>query len=293
MKTADPTYRNLFSMGTRLDMVFPDCTEATADAFTCEISDVLDTLENKISIYRENSVFSRLNRQASSHACKTDPDTMALIRQLIYLSEKTLGYFDFSIGKMAEGDYEPVTQRFFFDSVEQTIAFTSDRTTLDSGGFGKGLGLDIIGKRLKKHGLLSAFISFGESSILAYGNHPFGKGWKTGIRNLFDEGESVIVFDLHNEVLSVSGVSRENLKKYGSGHVINPHNGKPVDRFCQAAVAGRSGLISEAISTALLCAAAEDRHAIMEGFPDYRALCIEYDSKNQPITTFSYQIEHE
>ncbi len=303
-------YRNAISMGTRLDVVLPEISEEIGDSIGLQIKYELKRIEDKISIYRESSNFSVLNRNAPLRPVKTDREIFLLIKELIGLSGRTLGYFDFGLGKLAEilkesgdirSDQEALTgilsamgvKNIVTDEATMTVSFKTDKIKLDSGGFGKGYGLDCVNKVLKSRNVDSAFISFGESSVLAYGNHPYGNAWKTGLQNIFVPDDSLFVFELSNEAMSVSGVTPQNIKKYGGGHIVDPHTGMPVNSFRQAAVAGSSGLVSEVVSTALLCATEESRYAIMQQFSDYRAVVIDYDDTNKPTITFSYNINNE
>lgn len=297
-------YRNCFSMGTRLDMVLPDVHDEVADGFANEVRKNLAKLEDEISIYKENSVFSALNKQAYKSSIPLEKHLFYLIRDLKALSLKTMGYFDFTIGKLS--DWKKIyavrqtdsgmflsllaelgEKQVLLDQEAMTVSYATDKVFLDSGAFGKGLGLDMIRQSMQSWRIDAAFISFGESSILAHGEHPHGKSWKTGIRHIFDENESVYAFDLHNDVLSVSGITPDNMKKYGGGHIMNPLTGQVIEEFRQAAVAGPAGLITEALSTALLCAPQEAYAPIMESFPGYRATVIGYDEKQLPNIIFT------
>ncbi len=292
-------------MGTRLDMVLPDVPDDVAGDFSIEAKHELIKLENKISIYKDDSVFSVLNKLAHTSPQVVEQGTFALIRDLKTLSAKTFGYFDFTIGKLNDwmriytnqaadkSVYDQLLSEIgehqvILHTTNSSVSFATDKVYVDSGGFGKGLGMDLLVKVLNTWMIRSAFISFGESSILAHGKHPFGNSWKTGIRNIFNENESVYAFEMSDEVLSVSGITPENMKKYGSGHVINPKTGIPVDTFKQVAVSGPAGLISEALSTALLCAPEEARMDIMKGFSGYRAVIIDYDKDNKPEIVFTF-----
>lgn len=293
-------------MGTRLDIVFPGIPDDVADGFSLEARTALNTLERKISIYKDNSVFSRLNRFAYKEPQPVEQDMFHLVRDLKALSFKTAGYFDFTLGKLGEWmklyanqgietdlDFDDLLSGFgakhiVLDSSALTISFSSDKVFLDSGGFGKGMGLDMVRKALQIWQIESAFISFGESSILAHGRHPYGKTWKTGIRNVFDENEHVYTFDLQDEVMSVSGITPENLKKYGQGHIMNPHTGLAINKIIQAGVAGPAGFISEALSTVLICAPEEARSPVMEAFPEYRAVIISYDENRTPEIAYTF-----
>lgn len=299
-------YRNAFSMGTRLDMVIPGISEEVGDSVCLQIRSELLRVEDKISIYKESSNFSELNRDAPLKPVKTDKEVFLLIHELIHLSEKTLGYFDFGMGKITEHNLKGYNQsetdgktwlgklgsmgvkNIITDQQTMSVFFKSDSLKIDSGGFGKGYGLDCVKKVFESWKIDSAFISFGESSILAHGNHPYGNAWQTGLQNMFLQDESLFVFDLRNEALSVSGITPLNMKKYGGGHVMDPHTGIAMDAYRQAAVSGKSGLVSEVLSTALLCASQDHRPEIMDHFPEYKAIVVDYDQQNKPVITFSY-----
>ena len=300
-------YRNIFSMGTRLDIVFPGVTEDLVDAVFQKITGELNRLEDKISIYKEASDFSILNHNAFEKPQKSHQEIFSLIEKLLDLSQMTLGYFDFTMGHVlieqnknllppeADGFYETHSRgckcKIQLDHDNQTIAFDHKLVVLDSGGFGKGLGLDAIKKILIEHGIEMAFVNFGSSSVYGHGHHPYGDSWKTGICNIFKETENAFVFDLQNAAMSVSGNNPQNIKKHGTGHIINPFSHKPVEGFFQCAVSGEYGLVTEAISTALSCAPPGQRDEIMSNFPLYKAVIIQYEKSNEPIITYSSNIK--
>ncbi len=304
-------YRNHYGMGTRMDLVFPGVSEERVDDVFRLIRTELARIEEKISNYKENSIFSKLNVHAFKIPQKTDRETLLLIKKLKELSAKTQGYFDFTLGKLVEKNtaHQPAKQleagqpgqadvlgsdQVITDEELSAISFSSGNVSLDSGAFGKGLGLDAIKKILEAVKVDSAFISFGESSILAHGHHPYGTSWKTGVCDLYDQERSIFVFDLTDEALSVSGNTEQNRKKYGGGHIVDPLTGNPVEGFRQAAVAGQEGMVSEVLSTALMCAPNEKREEIMSEFPGYRGVVIDYDdSKKAYISLHTYNIDNE
>lgn len=288
-----------------MDIVLPETDDYFADQLLAVIKEQLNDLEDRISVYKDNSVFSRLNREASSKPMSIDPYIFQMIEELAGLSEKTRFYFDFTIGKIIElkrnkepfhpGDDEHIKfllentgTKFLKTNRENlSVEFESPHISLDSGAFGKGAALDTIKTILNKKKVNKGFISFGESSVLALGSHPFGDFWKTGITNMFNPEENVYVLELKDEFMSVSGITPQNLKKYGTGHVINPRTAEPVNSFRQSAVAGKRGIVTEVLSTALLCAPEDERDAIMDNFPGYKAVILEYDASYKSKIVYS------
>ena len=298
-------YRNFFAMGTRLDIIFPDMDDNTADNVSLRIKKEIDYLEDKISNYRDDSFLNMINRNAAKKPVIADEYFISLIQELKRLSENTLGYFDFAVnssllnlltGERNQADNAiaaAIPEGHYYRFIEtnpdkKTVLFKNELVRIDSGGFGKGLALDAVRKCLENEDVSSAFISFGESSILAHGHHPYGSSWKTGVRNAFIENENVFTFDLLDSFLSTSGITPRNLEKYESGHIINPFTGKNIDTYITVAVAGNSGLETEVLSTALLIASQPERDEMMSFFPGYSAIVIEYDESRKPLIACRY-----
>jgi FAD:protein FMN transferase len=298
------TYRNMFSMGTRLDIVFPGLEDEMADRIFAAIKEGLNQIEDKISIYREQSEFSLINQIAPKRPCSVSDQVFNMIRHLVDLSVKTSGYFDFTLGMIGkehkpntDAQYYkddflklPVDKKILLDAQSQTVKINGNNVMLDSGAFGKGLGLDMMKKTFEQNKITSAFVNFGNSSVLGFGNHPYGDSWKTGIASIFDENENVFAFDLKNTFMSVSGNTPQNLRKNEGGHIIHPRTGKPVAGYFQCAISGENGLISEVLSTALTCAPDNERDSIMDNFPGYKAVFIEYDNQNKPNIIYTRNI---
>ncbi len=284
-------------MGTRIDIILPDCDDESADSISLLLQNELNRIEEKISIYIPESEFSKINKSAFSEPVTTDSEILNLLKELIVLSGKTMGYFNFTLGTFLRSlkenpaladDKEKLLEMVsstgvhFIDlnSDVSTVSFSSEHVFIDSGGFGKGFALDRIKNVMNRSVFPSFFISFGESSVLACGSHPYGDSWKTGIRNIFKEEEYIFSFNMRDEFLSVSGITPQNLKKYGTGHIINPLTGEPVTRFLHSAVTGKEGVTTEVLSTALIVSPDKTRDAIMEGFPECSAVVYEYNNNN-------------
>ncbi len=300
-------FRNFLSMGTRFDLVLPGSTQESADIVFTGIKTELNRLENKLSNYISDSALSVLNSHAVDRPQKTDKEIMEMISELMDLSDKTLGYFDFTMGKrthsrnnqnkeevkvkdteVAVTDSLKVNEKIELDKEKNTVQFLSSDVSVDSDGFGKGKALDEVKTILNSYQVDHAFVSFGNSSILAHGKHPHSDTWKTGIAHLFLPAENVFVFDLKDECISVSGTTPENMEKYGRSHIIDPLTGREINGYFQCAVAGEKGLITEVLSTSLACAPPEKRDQIMQNFDGYRAVIIEYKNE-EPTITYKYQ----
>ncbi|KPL11991.1 MAG: hypothetical protein AMS26_19030 [Bacteroides sp. SM23_62] len=113
------------------------------------------------------------------------------------------------------------------DPDDRTIRFRNKLVQVDFGGFVKRYTPERIRKLLLAHEILDAFISFGESSVLALGNHPHGVGRKAGVNHQMITGESVFSFDLQNESLSNTGITSGREVTGKMGKILHPVRGMP------------------------------------------------------------------
>ena len=281
-------YRNMWSMGTRLDILMPGVDDEVADRVYRSVREETDRLENILSIYRETSVFSRLNRKAGETPCIVDADVFHLFTRLLHFQTFTLGYFDITLGTGQKKDRPspgPDQNRsIILDPEHLTVRFTGPEVRIDSGAFGKGLALNSIKKILLKEGIHHSFISFGESSVQTLGHHPYGDHWKVGIRDLFRTGTNVYVFGMTDGSVSTSGNTPNNKNKYPEGHIINPFTREKFRGYVLMCVSGPDALVTEVLSTALILAGEDEQAEILGNFQEYRAVRISYrDHQAEPL----------
>ncbi len=272
-------------MGTRLDILMPGTDDEPADQICKEIRIEMDRLEKMLSIYRNDSLFSFLNENAARSNCPVDQEVFDLFSQLAGFHHLTLGYFDITMGtgidhsrEVKEGQVPD--QGIVLDVANCTVGFNSPRINIDSGAFGKGLALNSIKKILGQSKIYNAFVSFGESSVLTLGHHPYGDHWKVGIKDMFRTDRNVFVFDINDGSVSSSGNSLNNETKYPEGHIVNPYSGNKVEGYQLVCVAGPDAMEAEVLSTALILAGDDERAVILGNFSGYTAVKISYPGKN-------------
>lgn len=276
------------AMGTRLDMVMHGIERAEGDRVFDRVLSMVSAIEAMLSRFNEHSPVSQLNRLGSRKSVEVEPELFDLLVLCREYYEKSGGLFDIAIGKATgepgKGDPETIRkllENSGMDKVEllpgsHSVRFHSDDVELDTGGFGKGYALDRVKSVLLDIGIYSAFISFGDSSILAMGDHPHGTGWKSGINHLFRPGESLYTFDLMNESLSTSGIGPNNIRANPEAHIIHPTRGGIQMDFRHISVASPSAMEAEVLSTALVAGDEEEKAVLIGNFPDCRAIEIEY-----------------
>ena len=165
-----------------------------------------------------------------------------------------------------------------FDTYARTVRFETPGVQLDLGGIGKGLALEKVEQELRRQGVTRAFLSFGESSIAVIGTHPSGPCWLVGIADLFQPGRFLHCFELRDAAMSTSG------NRTAGGHIINPRSGQLVSGHRTLSVTSPGAVEAEVLSTALLAVPVAERAAVLENYPETKAVEIGYESSGSDWT---------
>ena len=132
---------------------------------------------------------------------------------------------------------------------------------LDFGGFAKGFLLKELKSKLVSSGIWTAFVDFGDSSILALGHHPFGDCWKVGVKDPFG-GAVLGEIELRDQAMSTSG----NTPVYSS-HIVNPKTGEADNSRTVVTVVSDDPLDAEVLSTVAIIASPEELEIVKKNFP--------------------------
>ena len=87
------------AMATQFDVILPWGTPR-ADAAASDALDLVDRLESQLSVYRDNSEISRLNRIAAQAPVPVESRLFALLRFARRISAETGGAFDITAGPL-------------------------------------------------------------------------------------------------------------------------------------------------------------------------------------------------
>ncbi len=203
-----------------IEIVDSDVPEAVFE----ELFFYLTEIDNRFSVYKENSEISAINTGKLTIA-----DASAAMREIFKLSEETKkitnGYFDI--------EYTP--------------------SLFDPSGLVKGWAAYQTAGILKEKGYKNFYVEAG-GDVQVYGHNEQNQHWRVGIQNPFNPQEIVKVVALSNAGMATSGT-------YVRGqHIYNPHqkeqpildivsltvvgaNVYEADRFATAAFAmGKKGI---------------------------------------------------
>lgn len=264
------TFVNLYNntitaMNSRLDVVLWDQNQSIAfDGLFAKMENIVIEVELMLSRYNTNAEVFQLNQQGKECPVHVSDKLFKCIEQSLVFSKKTNGYYN--IGYEASGSsHLQLAEQLVLNREHKTLEFTSEEVVLDFGGIGKGIALKEIALLLEKEQVHNAFISFGGSSILTRGRHPYGDYWPLTLQDGRDTH-----FKLNNTALSISGFHEK-----GDGeHVINPKTGELKHKLKQVEVQITCPIEAEVLSTALLVAPEQEHTQIINAFKPEKCIRI-------------------
>ena len=291
--------RTFSGMNTRINLILPGLDEDLGDYIFDLIQKEVSRIEQKLSLFIPDSEISNINRFAYISPIKIDDELYYIISHCLSYNQQTEGAFDITMRPLMDfwKNHEPnpenenlalnIRKGIGSDKISliqrnKTIRFSSPEVMMDFAAFGRGYALHRVKLLLKEHNIASAFISFGGSTIMGVGNHPYGNGWKAGLSDFFDFNVNLYTFELHDQVLSVSGNNRTALmrKETLKGHIISPFSAMPIEGMAAVASVSLSALDAEALSTSLFLADQEQCSRIVQKFPSTRSVYVKLDDQN-------------
>ncbi len=236
----------------------------------------IDRLENALSVFKESSAISDLNRRAADDAVPVDADLFDLLRHCGDLHRATEGAFDITStplsrcwgflqreGRLpAPATLEAARSCVGFDAVqldarERSVRFARRGLELNLGAIGKGYALDRVAVNMRRAGVADALLSAGCSSLLAIGGRD--AGWFVEVISSDAQSTPLAHVWLRNAALGTSGAGQQFVEVEGTryGHVIDPRTGWPASAVRSASAIAPSAAAADALSTAFLVGGAD------------------------------------
>lgn len=246
-------------MGTRFDLLIAGIDAPRADGLWERTTALLEHLNRVFDRFDPASEVARVNAAAAQAPVAVGPELEEALRLCCSYRERTAGLFDVTLSDLpARVHLEPAAG-------EPRVRFVGEDTSLDFGGFAKGYALKKLEKLLRGAGVESAFVDFGNSSILGIGHHPYGPCWRVSLPDPAT-GAALAEFDLVDRALSVSGNTTAHTE-----HIVHPQSGLRDASRQMVAVLADDPLDAEVVSTAWMIADEEQRQRIVRGFDKMEA----------------------
>ena len=239
------------AMHTRVDIVLLGYNEVAvlqgvAESIEAEVA----RIEKFANRFDAASELSTVNQFAYEQALPISAELSEILLECEKLRQNTLGYFDIAVGAGLALDAPRYTLE------KQEIKLAQPNVKLDLSGYIKGYALRCVKRILDAAGIADALINIGNSSIMALGNHPFGKGWAV------QAAQTAQTYTLCDECLTTSGNHTET-----PWPIINPKSGKVAEQGKAVSVITTDGAVGEAMAKALFLANEEEKSLILAPQP--------------------------
>lgn len=289
------------AMATNFEVIVPFGTDRAAAAAGQGL-DLIDALEDQLTVYRDHSEVSRLNRTAADApvvVAKELFDLFVLARQL---HQETEGAFDISVGALikAWGFYrrqgrvpspeecqaalERVgMQHVTLNAADQSVFFDCPGLEINLGSIGKGYALDRLTQLLWRDWHIgSALVHGGHSSIFALGNE---EGWPVALSDPLQPSRQLGLFRLCNRALGTSSATYQHLVHEGRrlGHILDPRTGWPASGLLSATVTAPTAAVADALATAFFILGTEPARAYCESHPEIGAVLVREKPRGKPV----------
>ncbi|TWU48496.1 Thiamine biosynthesis lipoprotein ApbE precursor [Rubripirellula tenax] len=242
--------------------------------------EMLDSIEESLTIYQAGSEISRLNRDGAAGPVKLSQSTFELLEKSILWSRRTNGAFDVTAGPLVEAwgftrragskptgeEIETALRRvgyanILLDAEARTARFAVPGMAINLGAIGKGDALDRLAAHLKKSGVMDFLIHGGNSSLIGAGNQSLGnpRGWAVGLAHPTKPQRRLGGIWLKDQSLATSGSGKQFFHHQGRryGHVIDPRTGYPAGNLMSLTVLMPSAADADAAATGLFVAGSE------------------------------------
>ncbi len=272
----------------------PDALAAAEDAL-----DVIDAVEDQLTVYRDSSEVAALNADAFGRSVPVAANLFDLLTRCAEWTRDTAGGFDIAVGALVaswamhkrEGRIPPPAdlasaransgmRHVMLDGQTRSVKYRCARLSLNFGSVGKGYALDLAAEMLRtRWGVGSALLHGGGSSVRALGTPPgHPRGWPVAVTHPSGTGTLGTVY-LRDQGMGTSAATFQFFELDGRryGHVIDPRTGSPAAGTESASVVAPTAAQADALSTAFFVQGADAATEYIQPRPTLLALMLRSD----------------
>ena len=273
-----------------------------------EIENELKKVDETLSMFNEQSVISKVNRNE-----KTELNDMfvQVIQLAMQVSEETDGAFDITVAPLVnawgfgfKSGVHPTPhtidslkalvgfKKISLDMRKKEIEKKDPRIMLDCSAIAKGYGSDVVGAFLKRRGIENYMVEIG-GEVVTHGVNERRVPWRIGVVKPTDDTLSVdnelqTVLNVANKSMATSGNYRNFYYKGGRkyAHTIDPKTGAPVQHsLLSATVLADNCATADAYATSFMVMGIERAKVVLERHPELMAYFI-YSDKNGELAVW-------
>jgi thiamine biosynthesis lipoprotein len=243
-----------------------------ADAALAALN-LVQELENQLSVYREHTEVAEINRAAAEHAVEVEPRLFTLLQLCHWLHAASGGAFDITSGPLSrtwgffkregrlpsEAEVAAALVNVGFQHVDlnddhRTIRFDQPGVEINFNSIGKGYALDRVAELMSERNVSDYLCHGGRSSVLARGRDRGGyvDGWAIGVPHPHHLDQHVGQIVLQDDALGTSGAGTQFFEAAGRrfGHLIDPRTGWPAEGVYTATAVASTAAEADALATA-------------------------------------------
>lgn len=278
----DPIVIQGMTMGTNYSITLGIKPALSIVELQGEIDELLDSINQQMSTYIEDSELSKINQYKSPEWLEISPELFKVISSALEISRLTGGAFDITVGKLVnlwgfgpgemqatnpdDDSIESAMRTSGYENIElQSLPYAIKKLNsepyLDLSGIAKGYAVDRVSEYLEEKNLTSYLVDIG-GEIRAKGGKQNQQAWRVGIEKPLVEARSVQrVIPLDNVAMATSGDYRNYFLHNGTrySHTIDPRTGRPIiHSLLSVTVLDPSAMLADALATALLVMGPEE-----------------------------------
>ncbi len=262
----------------------------------------LGEIDDKMSVFKEDSEISQINKHAGKQPQIVSKDTFYVIKKALKYCSLSKGAFDITIGPIVElwgigkkdagipGIHE-IKEKLkivnykdiVIEQETSSIYLKNEKQKIDVGGIAKGYAADQVKNIFMKNGIKSALINMG-GNIFVLGKKEDGKPFQVGIQNpIKSRGEFVLTISVINKSVVTSG----NYERYFTAdgkrfhHIIDPSTGYPSEsEIISATIISDNSIDGDGLSTGLYIMGVHEASKLIEEIKGVDAIFI---TKNKEV----------
>jgi len=281
----------------------------TKEITRSEIDSILLLVDNSMSLYKESSLISEINR--SREGGVLDPHFLVVMKKAIEINEHTNGIFDVTVGPLVAAwgfshkkpgalpnsttiaAIMPFVGMEFIQLQNGYLKKLKPEIKIDLNGIAQGYTVDLISDFLLEQGIENFLVEIG-GELRVNGMKPTSKNFVIGIEGPSNSynNEATIKHTvvLKDQALTTSGSYRNYLLrgKERLSHIIDPKTGYPVKTdILSATVAAKDAITADGYDNALLAMGVADAIKFVNARPEIEAYFVYLNNENKVADTMS------
>ncbi len=308
------------AMGCRFEVIFNLLDNSVATTIGTDALDIIEHIEEQISVYRPSSEISRINESLSTSWHDLSPDVFDLLWLTKHLHIKTNDAFDVTSGplikawgflqkqgrtpspeKLAEAVECSGMKNIEFHEHEHKIRFKRPDVEINLGGIGKGWAIDKAVDLIEMEGIENFLIHGGHSSVRSRGTRGLAgqkteqNGWPVGLRHPLLREKRIGTITLQNKALGTSGSGTQFFIEKGQkiGHILDPRTGQPASGVLSATVLADTAAEADALATAAYILGPREIDLIAGEGSAVAAILVVKDEQNGRLTAILANLDTE